>query len=264
MAPRGGGPGLHLVERGAHGPALVFLHYFAGSARAWDGVVARLAGGYRCVAVDLRGHGASAAPRDDHTLADGADDVAAAIDRLAIGAYALVGHSMGGKIALALAARRPPGLGAVVLVAPSPPTPEPMTGAERERLLAAHGDRVEAAETARRIVARPLAPAARERVIEDNLRTAPSAWRAWLERGSREDVSAAMRGVAVPTLVLAGAADPVIPPELLAREVVARVRGARLVTLPGVGHLVPLEAPAAVAGAIRAHWPARASHGTPR
>lgn len=250
------GVSFHVVDRGHRDrPALVFLHYFAGSARAWEPVVARLEGDYRCVAPDLRGHGDSAAPASGYATADGADDVAALAEAVGLGAYALVGHSMGGKIALALAARRPAGLRALVLVAPSPPTPEPTPPGERARLLATHGDRDAARETARTIVARPITSRRLARVIDDNVRTSGAAWRAWIEGGSREDISASTGAIAVPAVVVAGAADPVFPRDLLDREVVRRLSGARVVVVPEVGHLIPLEAPAEIAEAVRSAVP---------
>ena len=109
---------LHVSASGDGALTLVFLHYFAGSGGAWDAVAAELAGEFRCVAPDLRGHGASPAAPHAQAVADGADDVASVVAALGVTDYALVGHSMGGKLALALAARRPPGLRAVVLVAP--------------------------------------------------------------------------------------------------------------------------------------------------
>ena len=246
------GTTLHITVRGPErAPALVLLHYFAGSGRAWDAVVDTLGDGARCVAPDLRGHGDSDGPPGGYTVADGADDVAALVAALGLAAdgagYTLVGHSMGGKIALALAARRPPGLRSVVLLAPSPPTPEPMDEAARTRLLASHGDRAAARATVARVTVRPLPAAAHARAVADNLRTAPAAWRAWLERGSREDIAAATSEIAVPVLAVAGGADPVIPEAVVVHEVVERVPGARLALMPGVGHLQPLEAPTAVA-----------------
>ena len=239
-----------------HSPSaisLVFLHYFGGSSRAWCAVIERLAGDYHCVAPDLRGFGDSAATETGYTMSGMADDVAELIGSLRLKRYALVGHSMGGKIALALAARQPPGLESLVLLSPSPPTPEPMDESERTRLLDAHGDRAAAEETVRRIVVQPLSDQAHEGVIEDNLRSSRTAWRAWLERGSREDIAVLMPKVNVPVLVGVGAADPVLPAALLEREVVRRIAGggARLAVVPGkVGHLLPLEAPQATAELI--------------
>lgn len=238
-------------DRGEGSPALVFLHYYAGSARAWNAVVAELAPTYRCIAADLRGFGRSPAPPDGYTVADSADDVAALLAPLALDRYVLVGHSMGGKIAMALAARRPPGLAALVLVAPSPPTPEPMSDKSRAESLAHFGDREAAIATAHRITVRPLAPPVFEQVVEDSLRTARPAWDAWLLEGSRENIADAMPGVQVPTLIVAGGQDPVMHQPMLEREVRDRIAGARMVVVPDVGHLSPLEAPEPVTACIR-------------
>ncbi len=90
------------------------------------------------------------------------------------------------------------------------------------------------------------------------MRSSRPAWRAWLERGSREDISALMPKVTMPVLVVAGAADQVLPAGLLEREVMRRIAGARLAVVPGnVGHLLPLEAPQATAELIRESRPAR-------
>ena len=230
------------------------LHYFGGSSGAWADVIARLASRYHCLAPDLRGFGESDAPTaGSYTTGDYADDVAALIEATGVNAYVLVGHSMGGKIALRLAARRPAALRALVLLAPSPPTPEPIPDDERARLLGTHGDRHAAEETVRNITHRPLSAPVFARCVADNLRASRPAWRAWLEAGSREDISDDMARIDVPTLVVAGAADAPITAPLLEREVVCRLADARLTTLPDVAHLSPLEAPAAVADLIREH-----------
>lgn len=244
-------------DAGRGAPALVFLHYYAGSRRAWDGVAAALAAppsgaARRCVAADLRGFGDSPAPPTGYAVADSADDGAALVAALGLDRYVLVGHSMGGKCAMALAARRPPGLAGLVLVAPSPPTPEPMTDESRAHTLASYGDRAAAVATARRITVRPLAPPLFEQVVADSLRTARPAWDAWMRTGSREDISARMPRVDVPTLLVAGGADPVMDRGMLEREVRDRIRGARMTVVDGVGHLVPYEAPDELAGHVRA------------
>ncbi len=231
----------------------MFLHHFAGSARTWRPVIDRLADRYRCVAPDLRGFGGSDAPAQGYAVRDYADDVAGLVATMQLEAYVLVGHSMGGKIALALAARQPRGLTALVLVAPSPPTPEPMSADARISQVRAHGDRAAAHDTVRRITRTPLSTMVVEQLVDDSVRSAPQAWRAWLEHGSQEDISAAMPSITVPTSVVAGGDDPVIPPALLRRELLAHLPGAMMIVVPSVGHLLPLEATAETAAHIAAH-----------
>jgi len=174
------GPKLHIEDRGEGSPALVFLHYFAGSSRSWRHVVDRAANACRCVRLDVPGFGRSP-PLPTYSVHGVAQVIGAAITRLRLESYALVGHSMGGKLAVAVALARPPGLAGLVLVAPSPPSPEPMDEGERSRLLASHGDRASAERTIRTITRRPLQAEDVTACIEDNLGTSPEAWRWWLE-----------------------------------------------------------------------------------
>jgi pimeloyl-ACP methyl ester carboxylesterase len=159
---------------------------------------------------------------------------------------------MGGKLALACAAERPPGLAGLVLVAPSPPSPEPMDESERNRLLATHGDRTSAERTLRTITRRSLPAEDVAACIADNLVTSPEAWRWWLAQGSREDITAQAGHVACPVLVLGGSDDPVIGPSVIADDVMPRLADASRIEIAGAGHLLPLEAVQEVAGAIRA------------
>lgn len=231
-------------------PTLLFLHYFGGSSRAWRPVMDRLVPTRRCLAPDLRGFGDSDAPTTGYAVADYADDVAALAASLGLERYILVGHSLGGKVALALAARRPPGLQALVLIAPSPPTPEPMPEEDRARQLTTHGDAKAALETAAKITATCLPDWALRQVVTDSLRSSPVAWNAWLEHGSREDIAPQMSSITVPVLVVAGEADPVLPPPVLEREVLGRIKQATITLVPRVGHLSPLEAPGAIADRV--------------
>ncbi|MGI9091165.1 MAG: alpha/beta fold hydrolase, partial [Gemmatimonadaceae bacterium] len=202
------GVDLSVTDQGTGDPALVFLHYFAGSSRAWDGVIDRIQMAHRCVAPDLRGFGDSSAPASHYAVCDYADDVAELIGSLGLESYVLVGHSMGGKFAMALAARRPVGLQALVLVDPSPPTPEPMSSSDREHLLTSHGNRAAMVALIRNITVRPLPDVVFDTAVDDNLCSSLAAWCAWLEHGSRGDISALMPDVSVPTLVIRGAEDP--------------------------------------------------------
>lgn len=104
---------------GNQAPDLVFLHGGAQNAHTWDSVAIAL--GRPLVAIDLPGHGHSDGPRALHLdVGDGADDVAVAVRALAPDAKAVVGMSLGGLVALALADRHPDLVRGVVLVDVTP------------------------------------------------------------------------------------------------------------------------------------------------
>jgi pimeloyl-ACP methyl ester carboxylesterase len=240
----------YLEDQGSGSPALVFLHYFAGSLRSWVHVARDLSSTFRCLRVDLPGFGRSA-PLPAYSVHAAAQAVARLIADLRLDRYILVGHSMGGKLALSCAAAAPPGLVGLVLVAPSPPSPEPMNERERNRLLASYGDRASAEQTVRTITRRPLSTEDAAICIADNILTSPEAWHWWLAQGSREDITAQARRVVCPVLVLGGSDDPVIAPSVIAGEIMPWLADASRTEFAGAGHLLPLEAPQQVQEAIR-------------
>lgn len=238
-------------------PTVILLHHFGDSARSWNLVVDRLGEALPTLALDLPGFGDAAAAAGPYTVDAYADFVEAEMRVRGLGDTVLVGHSMGGKVALALAARRPAGLRSLVLLAPSPPTPEPIEDSARAALLAGWATYSTASRTLASVTARALPAGARRRAVEDLMRCGKAAWSAWLNVGSREDIAAAMPRITAPTTILSGICDTVFSTALIRREVVARLNAARLETVPGAGHLLPLEAPDAVAAAI-----ARAAYGS--
>jgi pimeloyl-ACP methyl ester carboxylesterase len=125
------GASIFVRDSGSGEPALVFLHYWGGSSRTWQGVVDRLGGEPRVIALDQRGWGNSLATDERYDLAAMANDVRAVARSLGLMRYVLVGHSMGGKVAQLVAARRPPELVGLVLVAPAPPTQMPVPQEQR-------------------------------------------------------------------------------------------------------------------------------------
>jgi 3-oxoadipate enol-lactonase len=234
---------LHVTDSGVGAPALVFLHYWGGSSRTWERVIASLSNSYRCIAPDLRGWGNSGAPVDDaYALADFASDVEKLIQTLELDDYVLVGHSMGGKIAQLLASRRPVGLAGVVLVAPAPPVPLCLPPEAMMAMQSAYESRASVQGAIdHMLTSKVLEPVLREQIIEDSLRGAPQAKVAWPSSTSREDISSAVGNINVPVLVVSGEHDQVDSVTRLQAELLPRIATARLHVLPGTGHLSPLE-----------------------
>ncbi|MDR5826117.1 alpha/beta fold hydrolase [Caballeronia sp. LZ043] len=245
------GTRIHVTQRGSGELALVFLHYYGGSSRTWDKVAQALPERYRIVATDHRGWGDSDAPAHGYRVEDLANDAESVIEALGLRRFVLVGHSMGGKVAQLIASRRPEGLEGLVLIAPSPPSPMLLSEEERATLSGAYQSRESVEFVIDNVLtAKPLDTACRERVIEDSLKAAPQAKAAWPEIAMREDISAAVASIVVPTIIISGERDQVDRVATLQAELLPRIPHAAMHILPGIGHLSPLEAPAEVAQRI--------------
>jgi pimeloyl-ACP methyl ester carboxylesterase len=241
---------------------LYLLHALGASARSFDRLAECLDGRVRVEGIDLPGFGSLAAASDS-SIAATVDHVITHLARHARGRWMLGGHSMGGKIAALVASQvlrgDAPlvGLAGVVLMAPSPPRPEPIDEERRARMLSWVADGALSEQDAETFIdqntAEPLDAPAHDLMRDDLRRTAPAAWRAWLETGSRVDASTDVGTLDLPALVLAGTADADLgaasQPGLLA-SVYPR---ARFVVLDDTGHLIPLERSFEAAEAI-AHF----------
>lgn len=251
-------------------PTVFLLHALGGSARAWDGLVAALGHRFQCVAIDLPGFGDATAAAD-LSVAGMVDHVIAIVKSSGSSRWLLTGHSMGGKVATIVAARALRGeaglfgLAGVVLLAASPPSPEPMDEDRRQQMIgwAADGplDETAARTFVDSNVGHALAPEADRRAIDDLKRTSREAWLAWLERGSREDWSADVATLDMPALIVVGGADGDLG-EAGPRATNALVYPrARLHVEVGAGHLLPLERAPELAALIASFWDRTAGTG---
>ena len=227
-------------------PTALLLHGFGGSGRVWARVQARLA--IESIAPDLPGFGGAPALADPDVAAyaDFVTEQLSALDRPVV----LVGASMGGKIALATAARRPDLVDALVLCAPSPPTPEPIDPDQRRRQLCAWGDPDAGRGSIGDTLAKPVTPELFDILLADWLAVDEGAWRWWWEAGSRETID--VSGVNTPTVILGGDADERLGAEAQRRLTLPHLVHARVRSLAGAGHLLPVDDPAAVADAVMA------------
>ena len=225
---------------------LIFLHYFGGGPRSWDGVVARL-DDFDCQTPDLREVGRLS---DGYSVEQAATDVLQLVGEPSQ-PFVLVGHSMGGKIAVAIAAGQPDNLRGCVLIAPSPPSPEPMSDEMRASMLRGHGTR----EAAQRIVegaaGSPLAPDVWETAIAANLAYSQRDWQNWINLGTREDITTVTSQVKAPMLVIAGELDEGMSADFLHGAIVEKILNTRLEEVMGAGHLMPQEKPDEIARLIR-------------
>ncbi len=245
--------GIHLnVEDSGSGDVqLVFLHYWGGTARTWEPVIAALPAGIRTIALDARGWARSDRPDDGYDITTMTDDVEAVIAALGLDRFVLVGHSMGGKVAQLLASRRPAGLAGLVLVAPSPAPGKALAPQERDPMAGAYASAEAIGWTIDNVLAgRPLPPHLREQVIADSLGGADAAKAAWPTTTIAENVAVDLARIEVPVLVIGGEVDKVDSAEMLRSIVVPALPGAEMTVLPDVGHLLPLEAPDALADRI--------------
>ena len=243
-------------------PTLFFLHSLGASGHEWKTVVHALGERYDCIALDIPGFGGSP-PLDDPGVTALVDWFCNCVAARAPTCWYVVGHSMGGKLATLAAARARSGvrglagLTGVVLVAASPPAPEPMAQTRRARMLAWFGSGPVSRMHAERFVAENVAgelPAAeRSCAIEDVLRSHPQAWAAWLRRGSRQDCSAEAGELRVPALIVAGAEDGDLGEQAQRTLNVPHYCSAVVEVIDNAAHLIPVEQPDALAILIAAH-----------
>ncbi len=247
---------LNVVEQGAGAPALVFLHYWGGSARTWAGVTRLLQDLYRCIAYDQRGWGISDGPECGYELDDLAGDLTGLLTSLELRRYVLVGHSMGGKVAMLAASHRPVGLEGLVLVAPASPLPQNISKEAAEAQRHAYDNAETTGKAIDFLTFQAPSDAMREQLVEDSLRGSHGAKYAWPHSGAYQDISSAVRKIAVPTLVVVGDHDPQDPEKKQCEELMPLLQDVTLNILPDCGHLVPVEQPGLLAKAI-GEWIAR-------
>lgn len=235
------------------GPTLLLLHYWGGSGRTWDPTVTHLDPRVPVAYYDHRGWGRSNALPGPFGLAQLAADARAVMDALDTDVV-LVGHSMGGKVAVLVAAERPSALSSLVLVAPAPPEPPPVVTAQfREQLAHAYDNAETVAHAVDHVLtAGPLEAGVREAVIADSLSGAAAARTEWPLHGIAEDITAAARRIAVDTTVIAATGDVVEPVYVLRKHLLPFIPRARFEVFAGPGHLIPLEAPERLAEVLAA------------
>jgi len=245
----------HVAEGPLDAPALVLINSLGSTLEMWEPQVGELAGPFRVVRFDLRGHGASPVPPGPYALADLGADVVALLDRLEIERAHLAGVSLGGMTAMWMGINAPQRVDRLVLCCTSAKLGPPEGWAERARLVREQGT----AAVADAVVARWLTPgyAARHPDVRRRLRemiasTPAEGYAGCCAAIEHMDLEPELDRIAAPTLVIAGAEDPATPPDHGAR-IAARVPGARMAVVPDSAHLANIQQPAEVSSLILRH-----------
>lgn len=239
-------------------PGVVMLHGITGHARAWDDEARALAGRFRVLALDQRGHGdTDPAPDGDYTVATMADDLAAFADALELGRFSIVALSMGGRVAIAFAGRQPKRVDSLLVVDIGPdiaPDGRLRVGKMMASAPERFGSLEEAVAFVRAANPRYTEAMLRHRVLHGTRPVDGSlVWK--YDRALREAVRAGRwrdpidlwplwQAITCPVLVVRGADSDVLAPET-AKRMVETNPGARLVEVPGAGHTVPADQPEA-------------------
>lgn len=253
---------LHVV-RGGDGPALLLLHGFTGNADTWEPLLPTLRARFHTVAPDLIGHGRSAVPPrpDRYAMDQCVADLVALLDAFGIDRAAVLGYSMGGRVALHLALAAPERVSALVLEGASPGIADPDERAARVASDAALADRIEHQGLGPFVDAwerlplfasqRRLPQAARARLRAQRLSHDPRGLANSLRgmgAGVMPPVHDRLSEIRVPVLLIVGELDGKYV--ALAHDMAAAIPRATVAIIPDAGHAAHLEHPEAFTQAV--------------
>jgi pimeloyl-ACP methyl ester carboxylesterase len=229
------------------GRPLVFLHGFPLSRSVWQKQIDAFRSSYRVIAPDLCGFGVSPTRFGATTMAQYAGDIHRLLEKLTTGPVVLVGHSMGGYVALAFARQFPEMLSGLVLVS---------TKAGQDTTEVAVGRRATAdkvkAEGVHVVVdtmaPKMLSPRNQDESLIGQVRGLMSSSHsvgvngALLGMAERPDSTALLSQIVVPTLIITGTDDAIVPREE-SEKMAQGIRGSQLREIFPAGHLVAFEQP---------------------
>jgi 3-oxoadipate enol-lactonase len=243
-------PGLH-VETTGTGPVVVLVHAFHMDLRQWDEQMPAL-GGYRVVRYDVRGHGKSGPPGDGYAAHE---DLAALVRALGVERVSIVGHSMGGQIAVDFALAHSELVDRLVLVSPgitgftAPPADwfKPIIEAVRGGSAQRAGELWWQSPLMAGVRARGAAGEPYKQIVMDNA----AIWTTPRPAEAPVQIPAVNRlaELKARTLVIVGDRDE--PPLLsLTQKIAAEAPNARRVEMKETGHMAPIERPAEFNGVL--------------
>lgn len=242
------------------GPTLIFAHGLFANHEIFSAQFQALSKSYRCIVLDMPGHGLSEYDPAGWKLDDLSRDIALMIEELSLGRVTFIGQSQGGMVGIRLAAYYPQRVSGLVLIGTSARAeyPERLQNWHRQRETLLSGSEHARKELFKKIQGyinsgewlrnNPGEAASELRIM---LSHNPSGLALALDAAvfERGDITALLADISAPTLVVCGEQDIATPVEL-SQEIATLIPGARLLLLAGTGHHPPTEAAQAVTAAI--------------
>ena len=229
-------------------PTVALAHSLAADGGMWaEQLPVLLAGGYRVLRLDMRGHGGSDPVAGDYTMAALADDVATVVGALGVGPVHFIGLSIGGMLGQKLAAKTPEVLTALILCDTAAHM-NPAVWDERIALIRKDGMEAVAEGTMQRWFTKPFHqsnPEALKGIRNMLVRTPAEGYIGCARAIQKMDLRADDAKIICPTLIVVGEEDPATP-VAEARELNAAIKGSKLVVVPQAAHITPIEQPAAL------------------
>lgn len=244
--------GIHLAyERRGRGTPMVLLHGFPLDHHLWDDIAPLLEDNFDLILPDLRGFGESTTVDLFYAMEDFASDVAGLLDYLGIPKATIVGHSMGGYIALAFARLYPERVSGLGLVASQAAADAPERREGRYKSAAEVADKGIASVVEVMTTKFTPDPRLQEAARQSMERQPPAAYIGALKAmAERVDSTPLLSSIQYPVVIVHGDADALVPIDR-AREVKAAVPHAHLVEISGAGHMPMMEAKEETAQALR-------------
>ncbi len=242
------------VQKIGEGPALILIHGLASSMGLWAMLDQAKLEGHTIISYDLRGHGASERPAGAHTLSKHVADLSGLMDVLGIDKADLIGHSLGGMIALELAATMPDKVRSLTLVSSAVAFPQPTRDALFEMASSASFGGMNAIVD--KLVSLSFSAAFQEsnpkvvQTIRHGIKSSDAASIAAACRMvAKIDLQSRLALIKCPTEIIVGEQDELSSPAL-SGALHSGISGSSLHLIADCGHAAPVEQPTAVTGYI--------------
>lgn len=233
---------LYYQERGAGDEPILFVHGNLASGRWWEPVISRLpAERYRMVAPDLRGCGRSDKPEMGYTVPELAEDMGAFVDAIGLRSFHLVGHSMGGAIALLYALEHQVVVRSLTLIAPVPPDGLALAEEMYPLLEEMRRDRARLREGFLEFLPGLATDELLEALVDDAFNCHRACYGELPRSFATLQFAERLTTLQLPTLIVWGEQDRLIPRPAMERLHEA-IQGSRLEILPDIGHGPQVEA----------------------